>query len=62
MRILRRFELRSIDLAGRNEHVSWHVTVKAAHWRMLRLREELYWNDGERWGDGTRYYVRRVGD
>ena len=62
MSIFRRFELRKIDSAGFNVHISWHMLKNGAERKRRWWQDGLYANDGERWGDGTTYYVRRVGD
>lgn len=58
-KLFRRYEVRKTNATG-NDHVSWHMTYNAAHWKMVWWQGELYWNDGERWSDGATYYVRKV--
>lgn len=61
-RVFHRYELRQIDPAGINTHVSWHMSQNIAERKRQWWQDSLYYNDGERWSDGATFYVRRVGD
>ena len=53
MKILRRYELRSVNKSGYSQHVSWHVTETAA----FQARE---WWTAQSTTAGTYYRVRKV--